>query len=64
MVDGPYVSWTAKSRMKVMRLANLLQVTNMQTGFTLKPWNYFDSLPSRHVREDIIAEKHRCAPQL
>jgi hypothetical protein len=36
----------------------------MQTGFSLKPWNYFDGLPSRHVREAFIADKHRCAPQL
>lgn len=52
--------------LKIVNTMNFVaaQVPNMGTGFTLKPWNYFDGLPSRHVREAPVSEQQRCAPQI
>ena len=54
LAPSPHTLWSAR-----VNTSNLLPLSN--AGFTLKPWNYFDGLASRHVPEAPHASQ--CAPQ-
>lgn len=55
------VAWVSFGLQHLPRSEDIPVVTNMGAGFTVKPWNYFDGLPSRDVKE--ASHDRQCAPR-
>jgi hypothetical protein len=60
--DTDLVAWVSFGLQHLPRAEDVPVVTNMGAGFSIKPWNYFDGLPTRHLRE--APHSKQCAPRL
>ena len=51
---------TASLECMLWSLLNMPQVSNFGSSFAIKPWNYFNELPSRVVYD--VPEPQQCTP--
>ena len=59
--DTDLVAWVSIGLQHLPRSEDVPVVTNMAASFSVKPWNYFDGLPSHHVKE--APHDRQCAPR-
>lgn len=60
--DADLVAWVSFGLQHLPRSEDVPVVTNMGAGFSIKPWNYFDGLPTHHLRD--ASHSRKCAPRV
>ena len=59
--DTDLVAWVSVGLHHLPRSEDIPVVTNMGAGFALKPWNFYNGLPSRDIKE--APHDRQCAPR-